>query len=196
MQYSFKTSPKGRGFHSLLLHQQLGELALILECLPVRRACGIDLHADAKHPGLHAGLSLIKIIGLRQNFVKRFLITLSRAHAVCWNVLKAVAGSDVHGAALSQLPGRVGGSPDTGFAALYPEPAGLRIRRRQRQRGSFCVIYLAYSTALVSRIRLTLIWPGYSSSFSIFLAISRARMIMLSSVTSSGLTIMRTSRPA
>lgn len=71
-----------------------------------------------------------------------------------------------------------------------------KIPAGHRQRGSFCVIYLAYSTALVSRIRLTLIWPGYSSSFSIFLAISRARMIMLSSVTSSGLTIMRTSRPA
>jgi hypothetical protein len=32
--------------------------------------------------------------------------------------------------------------------------------------------YLAYSTALVSRITVTLIWPGYASSFSIFLAIS------------------------
>ena len=83
LQYSFQTSPKGRGF--------------------------------------------IKIIGLRQNFVKKFLITLSRAHAVCWNVLKAVAGSDVHDAAPPQLPGRVGGNPDTGLAALYPEPAGLRI---------------------------------------------------------------------
>ena len=56
--------------------------------------------------------------------------------------------------------------------------------------------YFAYSTALVSRMRLTLIWPGYSSSFSIFRAMSRARMIMLSSVTSSGLTMIRTSRPA
>ena len=56
--------------------------------------------------------------------------------------------------------------------------------------------YFAYSTALVSRITLILIWPGYSSSASIFLAMSRARMIMLSSVTSSGLTMMRTSRPA
>ena len=56
--------------------------------------------------------------------------------------------------------------------------------------------YFAYSTALVSRMQLTLIWPGYSSSDSIFLAISLARMIMLSSVTSSGLTMIRTSRPA
>ena len=57
-------------------------------------------------------------------------------------------------------------------------------------------IYLAYSTALVSRITLILIWPGYSSSASIFLATSRASRIMLSSDTTSGLTMMRTSRPA
>ena len=56
--------------------------------------------------------------------------------------------------------------------------------------------YFANSTALVSRITLTLIWPGYSSSDSIFLAMSRARRIMLSSVTTSGLTMIRTSRPA
>ncbi len=36
--------------------------------------------------------------------------------------------------------------------------------------------YLAYSTTLVSRMTWTLICPGYSSSFSIFLARSRARM--------------------
>ena len=59
-----------------------------------------------------------------------------------------------------------------------------------------CLDYLAYSTALVSRMTLTLIWPGYSSSASIFLAMSRASRIMLSSVTTSGLTMMRTSRPA
>ena len=59
--------------------------------------------------------------------------------------------------------------------------------------GSF---YFAYSMALVSRMTLTLIWPGYSSSDSIFLAMSRARRIMASSPTSSGLTMMRTSRPA
>ena len=56
--------------------------------------------------------------------------------------------------------------------------------------------YLANSTALVSRMTLTLIWPGYSSSDSIFLATSRASRIILSSLTSSGLTMMRTSRPA
>ena len=47
-----------------------------------------------------------------------------------------------------------------------------------------------------SRMTLTLIWPGYSSSDSSFRAMSRARRIMLSSETSSGRTIMRTSRPA
>ena len=57
-------------------------------------------------------------------------------------------------------------------------------------------LYFAYSTALVSRMTLTLIWPGYSSSASIFLASSRASRTILSSVTSSGLTMMRTSRPA
>ena len=59
-----------------------------------------------------------------------------------------------------------------------------------------CWFYFAYSTAFVSRMTLTLIWPGYSSSDSIFLARARARRIILSSVTSSGLTITRTSRPA
>ena len=56
--------------------------------------------------------------------------------------------------------------------------------------------YFAYSMALVSRMTLTLIWPGYSNSASIFLAMSRARRIILSSVTSSGFTMIRTSRPA
>ena len=70
-------------------------------------------------------------------------------------------------------------------------------KRMQPQLHPFCNSnYLAYSTALVSRMTLTLIWPGYSSSLSIFLASSRARRIMLSSLTSSGLTMMRTSRPA
>ncbi len=56
--------------------------------------------------------------------------------------------------------------------------------------------YFAYSMAFVSRMRFTLIWPGYSSSSSIFLAISRASSTMRSSGMASGLTMMRTSRPA
>lgn len=55
--------------------------------------------------------------------------------------------------------------------------------------------YLANSVLRVSRITLTRIWPGYSISFSMRLAISLARILVPSSVTSSGLTIMRTSRP-
>ena len=43
--------------------------------------------------------------------------------------------------------------------------------------GSFSTVYyFAYSTHFVSRMRLTLIWPGYSISSSIFLARSRARI--------------------
>ena len=58
------------------------------------------------------------------------------------------------------------------------------------------ISYFAYSVALVSRMTLTLICPGYSSSDSILCASSRASNTILSSETSSGLTIMRTSRPA
>ncbi len=56
--------------------------------------------------------------------------------------------------------------------------------------------YFAYSTALVSLITFTLICPGYSSSLSIFLTMSRAISIVLSSLISSGLTMILTSRPA
>ena len=62
--------------------------------------------------------------------------------------------------------------------------------------GSGANSHLAYSTTLVSRSTWTLIWPGYSSSFSMRLASSRARMTIWSSLTCSGLTMTRTSRPA
>ena len=55
--------------------------------------------------------------------------------------------------------------------------------------------YFAKSETRVSRITFTRICPGYSISFSIFLATSRARTFMPSSLTSSGLTIILTSRP-
>ena len=55
--------------------------------------------------------------------------------------------------------------------------------------------HLAKSTARVSRMTLTLICPGYSISFSMRLTISLARMSAPASLTSSGLTMMRTSRP-
>ena len=78
-------------------------------------------------------------------------------------------------------------------SAYHRTQKSRRSHTLRRQMGPY---YFAYSMALVSRIRLTLIWPGYSSSSSIFLAISRARMTMRSSETSSGLIITRTSRPA
>ena len=55
--------------------------------------------------------------------------------------------------------------------------------------------YLAYSVLRVSRITFTRIWPGYSSSRSMRLAIYLAITLVPSSVTSSGLTMMRISRP-
>ena len=55
--------------------------------------------------------------------------------------------------------------------------------------------HLANSTARVSRTTLTLICPGYSISASMRLTISRARMRVPASLTSSGLTITRISRP-
>lgn len=58
------------------------------------------------------------------------------------------------------------------------------------------IFYFAKSDALLSRIILTLICPGYSSSSSIFLQISLASGIIRSSFTISGLTITLTSRPA
>ena len=56
--------------------------------------------------------------------------------------------------------------------------------------------YFAYSTPRNSLMTLTLIWPGYSNSASIFLAISFARKSACASSTCSGFTITRTSLPA
>src|SRR6266850_4939846 len=56
--------------------------------------------------------------------------------------------------------------------------------------------YLAYSTARVSRTTVTRIWPGKLSSLSIRLAMSRAISWAAVSSICSGLTRMRTSRPA
>src|SRR4030042_3703415 len=52
------------------------------------------------------------------------------------------------------------------------------------------------SVARTSRMTVTFICPAYSASFSSFLAILRAKIITESSSTSSGLTIILTSRPA
>ena len=73
--------------------------------------------------------------------------------------------------------------------------------RRKRFPSSFCQkalpsIYFAYSTLLNSLITLTFICPGYSSSDSIFFAISLARNNACASSICSGFTITRTSLPA
>ena len=59
-------------------------------------------------------------------------------------------------------------------ANLFLPCGRLQARRRAYARAS----YFAYSITLVSRRTLTLIWPGYSSSSSIFLAMSRARRVI------------------
>ena len=78
----------------------------------------------------------------------------------------------------------------------YSSPDATVRHLRGGCRTVLVVIYLAYSTTLVSRSTWTLIWPGYSSSFSMRLANSLARITISSSLTCSGFTITRTSRPA
>jgi acetyl esterase/lipase len=56
--------------------------------------------------------------------------------------------------------------------------------------------HFAYSTARDSRMTVTLIWPGYSSSFSISRAISWESTIAASSSIAPGWTMTRISRPA
>src|SRR5205823_2800663 len=56
--------------------------------------------------------------------------------------------------------------------------------------------YFAYSTARVSRMTVTLIWPGYVSVSSILRTMSRASRVAVRSSISSGRTRIRTSRPA
>ena len=58
----------------------------------------------------------------------------------------------------------------------HPLPGRGRAKKPAHGNGRTFFIYFAYSTTLVSRSTWTLIWPGYSSSFSIRLASSRARM--------------------
>ena len=88
-----------------------------------------------------------------------------------------------------------------------PSPSGRgggNFPFRMKKRAGACAgsplsefsFYFAYSTLRNSRITLTLICPGYSSSDSIFFAISFARNIACASSTCSGFTITRTSRPA
>ena len=86
-------------------------------------------------------------------------------------------------------------------AAAALEAPRRRIKR-QRKRAKLLspfflvLLYFAYSTLRNSRMTLTLIWPGYSSSASIFLAMSFARNMAWASSICSGLTMTRTSLPA
>jgi hypothetical protein len=57
-------------------------------------------------------------------------------------------------------------------------------------------IHRANSEARVSRITVTLIWPGYVISLSILRATSRASRVAASSFTAPGSTMTRISRPA
>ncbi len=117
--------------------------------------------------------------------------TFSPKRPKCWNL---------------SLPGGINASPTVFFRRFLNRPTNTNLSDWAIPEvgkapngvplGACKQNYFANSTALVSRITLTLIWPGYSSSDSIFLAMSRARRIMLSSVTTSGLTMIRTSRPA
>ena len=94
-------------------------------------------------------------------------------------------------------PGRSGGH--AGLAGSFPVPGYDRGIKNSRGRCLllflFPCFYFAYSVLLVSRMTLTRICPGYSICSSIRLAISFASTLMPSSVTSSGFTMMRTSRP-
>ncbi len=89
------------------------------------------------------------------------------------------------------------------FPLLSPFPlldqAGPNCRaERQRSRMDVKAFLLqrAYSTLRVSRITVTLIWPGKTKSSSTLRAMLRASDAALMSSISSGLTITRTSRPA
>lgn len=108
-----------------------------------------------------------------------------------------------------------------GFVILKLEPAGMQClcrgsrggdpwkphlgsmlqagkARRDRSVRAFSPygFYLAMSTARVSRITTTLIWPGYSIDVSIFFTMSLASFEHMTSSTSPGRTITRISRPA
>lgn len=83
-------------------------------------------------------------------------------------------------------------------APVYPNPF-MRTKKKalplKEAPSGYNFFYFAKSTARVSRMTLTLICPGYSISCSMRLAISFAMTVVPMSVTSSGLTMMRTSRP-
>src|SRR6266480_910270 len=104
------------------------------------------------------------------------------------------------GADGSAAPGGAGGclrAGRRGYFARWPRAccgAGSLCSRVGVEPAS--VAFLATSTARLSRITVTLIWPGYSSWSSISRAISYESSTAWSSSTSFGFTITRISRPA
>ena len=99
-----------------------------------RAAYGIALHADAEHLALHAGLDLIEVKGLGENFVDGLLVAQPGAQPVGGDVLEAVARPDVHGTDLPQLLRQILRDAHAGPAVLDPEAAGFLVGGTERQR--------------------------------------------------------------
>ena len=88
------------------------------------------------------------------------------------------------------VPGRGEGAKQAGFLS------GARLRLSLPIPANRGQSYLAISTDRTSRISVTFTSPGYVSSFSIFLAMSRAILLDTLSSTILASTITRISRPA
>ena len=73
---------------------------------------------------------------------------------------------------------------------------GAREAGEARAEVAVGALYLATSLTRLSRMTVTLIWPGYSRSLSICLEMSKASFAATRSSTSEGWTITRISRPA
>src|SRR6266516_1423028 len=99
-------------------------------------------------------------------------------------------------AKLSQIAKQIPHGANQVLSAIAQPQAKIQKQRGGPGLGSPLVDYLANSTMRVSRMTVTLIWPGYCSSPSMRLAISRARIWARLSSIVSGLTMIRISRPA
>jgi hypothetical protein len=91
-----------------------------------------------------------------------------------------------------------GAAPETLGAGQAGEAAAQVAVRAFHALGvpSSPVSYRAYSVARLSRMTVTRIWPGYSSSSSICLEMSKASLAAMRSSTTEGWTMTRISRPA
>ena len=178
------------------------------DCIAALQGVGLDPYVGFMHtdrPG-RASLALDLVEEFRPVLADRFVLTLVNTGAVKPGDFEIRENG---GVLLS----------DFGWGGLYPSrPAsyskGSRNGRQPRVYLTYLLlflkklricehilncdanVYFANSTALVSRITLTFIWPGYSSSVSMRLTISFAMMIVSASLTFSGLTSIRISRPA